>query len=260
MKPGTYTFTRREMIGAGIGAGASLLSGCWKVSPVDAPVQAPSDPFITARVTAPTGTTSLGLTVPLSTPTAEAFLYVPTGYQASTPAPLVLMLHGEGQSAFNAISLFQPHADAAGLVLLAVDSFGTTWDIVSLDVYGPDLTFMNDALTAAFKIVNVDPARIAIEGFSDGASYALTLGRTNGDFFSHVISFSATLIPRNSPAGRPKFFMSHGIDDPANIAQIGDVLDAMLLADGYDVDYVRFNGVHEVPDSVVQQAIAWLAT
>jgi phospholipase/carboxylesterase len=260
LKPGTYKLTRREMIGAGIGVGASILSGCWKVSPVDAPVVDPSDPFITARVTAPTGTTSLGLTVPLSTLTAEAFLYVPTGYQASTPAPLVLMLHGEGQTAFNAISLFQPHADAAGLVLLSVDSVGRTWDIFALDIYGPDLTFMNDALTAAFKIVNVDPARIAVEGFSDGASYALTLGRTNGDFFSHVISFSATLVPRNSPSGKPKFFLSHGLSDPATITQIGDVLDAELLADGYDVDYVRFDGVHEVPDSVVQQAIAWLAT
>jgi phospholipase/carboxylesterase len=121
--------------------------------------------------------------------------------------------------------------------------------------------FMNDALTAAFKIVNVDPARVAVEGFSDGASYALSLGRTNGDFFSHVISFSAFLVPRNAPSGKPKFFMSHGIDDPASvITQSGDVIEAGLIAAGYEVDYVRFSGGHEAPDSVVQQAIAWLTT
>jgi phospholipase/carboxylesterase len=257
-----YMFTRREMIGAGISViGASVLSGCWKVSPVDAPLQAPSDPFLTSRVSAPTGTVALGLTVPLSSPAAEAFLYVPTGYQASTPAPLVLMLHGEGQTAFSAITLFQAHADAAGLVLLAVDSIGTTWDIISEDIYGPDLAFMDAALAAVFKTVNVDPARVAVEGFSDGASYALTLGRTNGDLFSHVISFSATLIPRNVPTGKPKFFLAHGINDTLdNITQIGDPLDASLVAAGYDVDYVRFDGGHEAPDAVVQQAIAWLAT
>jgi phospholipase/carboxylesterase len=260
LNSGTYMFTRREMIGAGIGVGAAVLSGCWKLSPVEAPVQSPSDPFITASVTAPTGTATPGLSVPLSTPTAEAFLYVPAGYQASTPAPLVLMLHGEGQTAFNAISLFQPHADAAGLVLLSVDSTGTTWDIIADEAYGPDLVFMNEALTAAFKIVNVDPARIAVEGFSDGASYALMLGRTNGDFFSHVISFSGMVIPRTAPTGKPKFFMSQGIQDPSTVTQIGTVIDAALVADGYDVDYVQFTGVHEVPDSLAQQAIAWLAT
>jgi predicted esterase len=250
------------MIGISIsGIGASVLSACTSFGPVDAPTPLPSDPFITASVTAPTGSAALGLTVPLSATNAEAFLYVPAGYQASTPAPLILMLHGEGQTAFNAVSLFQPHADAAGLVLLAVDSAGTTWDAISQDVYGGDLDFMNAALTAVFKIVNVDPARIAVEGFSDGASYALAMGLTNGNFFSHVISFSAFLILRNAPDGRAKFFMAHGLDDTqAAITQIGDVLEATLVNEGYNVDYVRFSGGHEVPDGVVQQAIAWLAT
>ncbi|MGZ4788523.1 MAG: hypothetical protein ACXVZX_08375 [Terriglobales bacterium] len=36
----------------------------------------------------------------------------------------------------------------------------------------------------------MDPARIAIGGFSDGASYALTIGITNGRLFTHIVAFS----------------------------------------------------------------------
>ncbi|HXD21726.1 MAG TPA: hypothetical protein VN613_00100, partial [Gemmatimonadaceae bacterium] len=157
-------------------------------------------------------------------------------------------------------SVFQSRADAAGLVLLAIDSASTTWDIFALGGYGPDVDFMNAALTAVFKVVNVDPARIAVEGFSDGAAYALALGKTNGSFFSRIISFSATIVPGAAASGRPKIFLSHGISDPTFPIAGADLLDANLIADGYNVDYVRFSGVHEIPDSVVQQAIAWLTT
>ena len=33
-----------------------------------------------------------------------------------------------------------------------------------------------------------------------------------------------------------------------------------LIDAGYNVDYQEFNGVHEVPDAIVQLAIAWNAT
>jgi poly(3-hydroxybutyrate) depolymerase len=36
----------------------------------------------------------------------------------------------------------------------------------------------------------VDPQRICVSGFSDGASYALSLGLANGDLFTHVAAFS----------------------------------------------------------------------
>ncbi len=261
MKPGTYVISRRDMIGAGIaGIGATMLSACLKTKAVDAP-QIDLDPLVTATVTAPTGTVATGLTVPFSAGSEECFLYVPVGYQASTPTPLVLMFHGEGQTSYQAISTYQPHADAAGLALLAIDSAATTWDIFAEGGYGTDVEFMNAALTAVFKVLNVDHTRIAVEGFSDGASYAIAVGRANGNFFSHVIACSAALAPGVTPVGMPKFFLAHGINDTTfSISGTGDLINADLIADGYTVDYVRFDGGHELPDAIVQQAIAWLAT
>src|SRR2546425_904676 len=66
-------------------------------------------------------------------------------------------------------------ADEAGVVVLSPDSRGSTWDAIR-DGFGPDVTFLNRALARVFDTVSVDPARIAVGGFSDGASYALSLG------------------------------------------------------------------------------------
>jgi phospholipase/carboxylesterase len=259
MKPGTYTFTRRELIGMGVaGLGTSLLSGCLKG--ITEPPQL-KDPIITTRVTAPKIAATIGTTVPYVSAGQDAVLYVPAGYAPSTPAPFVLMLHGEGQVALDAMNLFRPHADAAGLVLLAVDSSAATWDVIISEEYGPDVPFINAALAAAFNEVNVDPTRVSIEGFSDGASYALAMGRTNGNFFSRMILFSPGEQPGYDPTGKPKIFLSQGINDQVNIAaETGEFFNQQLTAAGYSVDFVEFNGAHEVPDVVVQQAIAWMAT
>jgi phospholipase/carboxylesterase len=261
VKPGTYSISRREVIGAGIaGIGATMLSACLKANPVDGP-PIDVDPIVTATVARPTGTVATGLTVPISGGGEEAFLYVPTGYVASTPAPLVLMFHAEGETAYAAFTLFQPYADAAGLVLLAVDSAATTWDVFANGSFGPDVDFMNAALTAVFKIVNVDAARIAVEGYSEGGGYAVAVGRANGNFFSHVISFSAGFVPGATPVGRPKFFLAQGISDVAiDITETGDLINANLLAGGYTVEYVRYDGGHAPTTAVIQQAIAWLAS
>jgi phospholipase/carboxylesterase len=261
MRPGLRVFTRRELLGMGVATiGTSLLSGCIKgiEQPGGSPV---SNPTLVSRVTAPKKSVSSGTSVPYSSGLQEALLYVPAGYQSSTASPLVLMLHPEGGSAFSGILLFQKYADAAGLALLAVDSYSSTWDIFAYGYYGPDLAFIDAALSATFNEANVDPSRVAIEGFSDGASYALAMGRTNGLLFSRVICFSPGGVMGYQPSGKPTIFLAQGTNDLTfDITQTGDVINSGLVAQGYTVTYVRFNGGHEVPDAVAQQAIAWLAT
>ncbi len=50
----------------------------------------------------------------------------------------------------------------------------------------------------------MDAGRVGIGGFSDGASYALSLGLTNGDLFTHVLAFSPGFMRPASQVGRPK--------------------------------------------------------
>jgi predicted esterase len=248
------------MIGIGFaGVGATLLPGCAKFQSVAEPTVL-MNPILNSRPSTPKGKATIGTTVPYSNGLQDALLYVPAGYVATTPTPLVLMLHDAGAAAITALSLFQPYADAAGLALLAVDSYSTTWDIIGGD-YGPDVEFIDASLAAAFNEVNVDPTRVTVEGFSDGASYALAVGRTNGDLFSRVISYSAGFMPPYLPTGKPKFFMSHGLSDPIfDVTQTGEFISSQLIAAGYEVDYVEFDGGHEIPTAIIQQSLTWLAT
>ena len=66
----------------------------------------------------------------------------------------------------------------AGIILLAPDSRGATWDDLpaAQGSFGPDVAFINAALAQTFALYNVDAARLGIQGFSDGATYALGLG------------------------------------------------------------------------------------
>src|SRR4051794_39188708 len=117
-------------------------------------------------------------------------LYVPETYRAESPAPLMLWLHGAGSRARAFLSPeLQAQADTAGMLLLVPTSKEHTWDAI-VGRYGPDVAMIDGALESTFNRYAVDPARIAVGGFSDGASYALSLGITNGDLYTHVLAFS----------------------------------------------------------------------
>jgi phospholipase/carboxylesterase len=188
----------------------------------------------------------------------DALLYVPAGLPATRPAPLVLLLHGAGGNAQHGLSLLQPLADAAGLLLLAVPSRGRTWDVI-LGGCGPDVAFIDRALAEVFRRQGVDAARVAVGGFSDGASYALSLGIANGDLFTHVLAFSPGFLAAPGQRGEPRFFISHGThDDVLPIERCSRRIVPQLEQAGYDVLYQEFEGPHTVPAATALKAVAWL--
>ncbi len=190
-------------------------------------------------------------------PGVDALLYVPAGHQADRPAPLALMLHGAGGRAAHGLALLQGLADAAGLLLLAPGSRGRTWDVI-LGGYGPDVAAIDRALAAAFDRCAVDPGRVAVGGFSDGASYALSLGLTNGDLFTHVVAFSPGFLAPAGRVGRPRCYLAHGTRD--QVLPVGPCsrrIVPRLERAGYAVRYREFDGPHTVPPDVAREAVGW---
>ncbi len=165
-----------------------------------------SRPRAPAPGSAPTGL----LPLQLNGSDRDGAVYVPPSYRQDSPAPLVLTLHGAGGSGRRSLQRLQPLADAAGLILLAPDSRGTTWDVAKIGAFGPDPEFVDRALDLVFARYAVDPSHLVAEGFSDGASYALSLGLLNGDLFTHVIAFSPGFLTEGSRRGKPRLFVSHG--------------------------------------------------
>jgi phospholipase/carboxylesterase len=105
----------------------------------------------------------------------------------------------------------------------------------------------------------VDPGRVAIAGFSDGASYALSLGLANGELFSAVLAFSPGFAAPPSRHGAPRVFMSHGTGDRVlPVARTSRLIAPLLEASGLAVEYREFDGGHAIPAEIARAASAWL--
>ncbi|HEX7762249.1 MAG TPA: hypothetical protein VF433_01370 [Cellvibrio sp.] len=213
------------------------------------------------------GRLSFNLTAPTKAPLAvgrnflgiaeerDAILYVPENLKKDGPVPLLVMFHGSGGSAEKVLPFLQEHADRRGFLLLLPQSIYPTWDIV-IGGNGPDLERLGQALTEVSSHYDIDPAHLGFAGFSDGGSYALSAGITNGDIASHVIVFSGGFMSVFMQEGSPKVFIAHGlIDEQLPIETSGRAHATKLKAAGYDVQYVEFNGLHIIHPPIVAMAI-----
>ncbi|MFH5821231.1 alpha/beta hydrolase [Georgenia sp. AZ-5] len=250
--------TRRQFLGAaGCGALAVALPGCGLDEWRDRLRAGGSDAVLTARPGTGEAEPMGPGTHPLLLAGSHEFLvHVPP--TAVAPTPLVVSLHGAGGDAQGGLSLLAASADAHGFALLAPASRGSTWDAIR-GRYGEDVAAIDEALRRVFGGVEVDPGRVVVAGFSDGASYALGLGLANGGLFRHVVAFSPGFVPAAARAGRPAVFVSHGVhDDVLPVASTSRRIVPALEEDGYDVTYREFDGGHEIPPDVVAEAVAWL--
>ena len=187
----------------------------------------------------------------------DALLYIPESASKFEKAPLVVSLHGATRNADRGIELFRTLADELGFLLLAPASEDSTWDAI-IAGWGPDPAFINLCLAQTFKMRSVDAARIAMAGFSDGASYSLSIGLANGDMFQAVFGFSPGFIAPAEFAGKPPVFISHGTIDPVlDIDACSRRIVPALRKDGYKVTYKEFEGKHTLPPEIASEAMKW---
>lgn len=189
----------------------------------------------------------------------DAILKIPKS--ASDAAfPLLLFLHGAGQSADDMFEYLGGANEEARVAVLAPHSREGTWDAIG-GSFGPDVEFINLALERVFKTLPIDATRVAVGGFSDGASYAISLGLINGDLFKRVVGFSPGFVVDGTPQGKPRFFISHGTQDHIlPIDRCGRRIAANLKASGYEVTFREFNGDHEIPADVAREGLRWVGT
>jgi predicted esterase len=166
------------------------------------------------------------------------------------------MLHGAGGSATQVLPMVRDAAERHGVLVLAPDARDATWDVIR-GGYGPDVAFVDLALGQVFATYAIDPGRIAVGGFSDGASYALSLGLGNGGLLGHVLAFSPGFAAPAEVHGTPRIFLSHGrADKVLPIERCGRRLARELRRAGYDLDYREFAGGHLMPPDLVEAAFA----
>jgi phospholipase/carboxylesterase len=187
----------------------------------------------------------------------RSILFVPASYDAKRPAPFALALHGATQSGDWMLRGSRAAAEAHGVILLSPSSTGPTWDALHRG-YAEDFSRIDKLLNETFDRCSIDPAKLAIVGFSDGATYALSAGLMNGDLFTHIIAHSPGFIIPGRPHGRPKVFVSHGRQDPIlPIDRCGRVVVAQLQRAGYDPRFDEFDGGHVASPEMRDTAMRW---
>ncbi|MFK8252248.1 alpha/beta hydrolase [Ancylobacter terrae] len=188
----------------------------------------------------------------------EAILHVPEGIDPSRPTPLVVLFHGGGGSAEKITPMLAAHAAARGFLLLVPQSLFPTWDIV-IAGNGPDRERLDAALHEVGARFTLDTSHICFAGHSDGGSYTLSLGLTNGHVVTHLIVSSAGFMSVQLQEGAPRIFLSHGIaDTQIPIDRSARTHVAALKQAGYDVTYIEYNGPHAWQPPVVAMAVEWL--
>ena len=189
----------------------------------------------------------------------DAILQLPKAV-TNSPLPLLLLLHGATQNADDMFEYLGSAHEEAGVAVLAPNSRDVTWDAIT-DSFGSDVEFLNRALERVFEMVAIDATRIAVGGFSDGATYAISLGLINGDLLRRVVGFSPGFVIDGTPQGEPRFFISHGTRDHIlPIDRCGRRIAADLKARGYDVTFREFDGDHEIPADVMREGLRWVGS
>ena len=187
-----------------------------------------------------------------------ALLAVPAG--PAGPRPLLVFFHGSGGTPQQSLSLTHEAAERAGVAVLAPRSVDRSWDLVTGEP-GPDVAALRRSLAAAARHVRTDPAALALGGFSDGASYALTLGLANPGTVGAVLAFSPGFFAGRA-AGAPRCFVSHGrADRVLPPGRTSARIVPLLRRAGHEVEFAEFDGGHEVPGWAVERALSsWLGS
>ena len=195
-----------------------------------------------------------------------AFAYLPKG-MTGAKMPLLVYFVGAGGQPRDVLTAYRDHADREGFVLLIPSPKGATWDMVDnlsrrigieMNVtprYGRDLKAFDTSLTDLFGKVAIDPKRIAVIGFSNGATYALSVGTANPQLFSAVLALSPgpAFPTRFDPAQR--VFISHGESDEVLPFSYTRGVVAKLRVRKMQVDFMPFKGKHEIPAEARTRAL-----
>jgi len=188
----------------------------------------------------------------------RVLLYVPSSATPERRSPFALLLHGASGQAEGGFRMWAPFAERAGVILLAPESLhGGAWDVM-VGGFGSDVAMIDEELAWVFDRFRIRRSRLAVGGFSNGATYALSLGLTNGDLFTHVVAMSPGFMEPGELIGKPPVFISHGTRDRVlPIDQTSREIVPELRREGYDVTFVTFDGGHHLERRIARRALGW---
>jgi predicted esterase len=167
------------------------------------------------------------------------------------PRPLIIALHGFGDTAANYPQLWGPVAEDFGAILVVPNGPRTVGNGRGWGNVDEAEAVVEAALDYAKERFDVDWDRVVLTGFSQGGFMAMALGTRHPDLFVGVIPMAGGYIPEiDAPApaddGDPRYYFMVGSRDRA--ADEVRLAASDFEAAGYDVDLRVLSGVgHTFP-------------
>lgn len=160
----------------------------------------------------------------------RAALYTPDEIDPARSYPLLTVLHGAGRQDEALMRAYRHEAEQRQALVLVARSFHMTWDLIALGIQGgaaltgdapsarPDLDFLEYAYDLIYRRYPVDRMRQGLIGYSDGASYGLSIGLSNPGIFCAVMAWAAGFLALESDVAepgtqRPAVFLEYGTHD-----------------------------------------------
>jgi polyhydroxybutyrate depolymerase len=177
--------------------------------------------------------------------TATFNVHLPTGYNATTPMPLGLGFHGNGNPA-----CLPPMGECQGFpdlkaITVYPKSLAAGWEQAA--VLEPNITFFNELVALMKNEYCVDENRIFVAGVSSGGQFVEHLTCRFGDWLWQVTPVSAGVVNAATMncKGTPPILVIHGVTDMAG--NYGDDVVAQ---------FARRNGCSTTPPAGITKARA----
>lgn len=123
--------------------------------------------------------------------THTVYLFVPDSLNPSTPAPLLILLHGSGRNGLSQVEQWKALAAREGIILAGPDATDpVAW---RMPVDGPE--FLRDLVEVLKAKYAVDDRRLYLFGHSAGAEFALRMGLLESEYFTAVSLHAGALNP-----------------------------------------------------------------
>lgn len=203
-------------------------------------------------------------------PPPQSVFSLPEAASAHHRVPLVVALHGVGENPQHFATIFAPWTRASGFALLAIggsearslkgDAFAWT--------YPRDVERVHAIVGDILAHQPIDPARVYLLGFSQGAVMSYPVAFRDPMRFAGVIAMSGAMMPETidaagmaAAATHLPILAFHGEQDGNVLIALDRATQDRLRAAHFTTTLTAFTGGHQFPpDTAVQltQAIRWL--
>jgi phospholipase/carboxylesterase len=192
--------------------------------------------------------------------------------------PVFIFLHGVGSNEkdlftlaehlpenFTVISARSPYTLGPDSFAFYQVDFSSGSPVINPDQAEKSRNTIKEFIGQVIEKYGIDPDKVYLGGFSQGAIMSYTIGLTFPGTVKGVAAMSGRILAEIRPIIKPldslkqlKVFISHGTGDNVLPVHFAREAKEYLLSLGIKPDYHEFNGSHEINENILSELNNWI--